>query len=230
MARATRASKALAIERRVSIKLAKVASPPREMQLPIIQKIVALLKERRDKAIKEGKIGRGMLKELVQEHMIHLPWLTRNMVSQYMINYTDDNLVPPEIITGMNNQTVVSGLTDASPVGMAMATAITTPTGTTTPQESVSTSKRGGRLTGSTHSTIGGRNKLVVDAVEECAIEIVILKALAMHHTLKRNDSTRCCVPRGAFERVTKKVCAKYNLHRSEIHIETVLSRNKVRR
>jgi hypothetical protein len=33
-----------------------------------------------------------MLKELVQEHMIHLPWLTRNMMSHYMINYADDNV------------------------------------------------------------------------------------------------------------------------------------------
>jgi hypothetical protein len=142
-----------------------------------------------------------MLKELVQDHIIHFPWLTRNMVSHYMINYTDDNLVPLEIVTGMNNQTVVSGLTDVSPVGMAMATAtaITTPTGTTTTQESVSTSKRGGRPTGSTHGAIEGRNKLVADAVDECAIKIASLKALAMHHILKRNDGTICRVPRRAF-------------------------------
>jgi hypothetical protein len=95
-----------------------------------------------------------MLKELVQEHIINFPWLTRNMVSHYMINYTDDNLMPLEIFNGINNQTVVSGLTDASLVVMAMATAtaITTPTGTTTTQESVSTSKRGGRPTGSTQN------------------------------------------------------------------------------
>jgi hypothetical protein len=37
IASATRASKALAIERRAAAKLAKVATPPREMQLPIIQ-------------------------------------------------------------------------------------------------------------------------------------------------------------------------------------------------
>jgi hypothetical protein len=95
-----------------------------------------------------------MLKDLVQEHIIHLPWLTRNTVSHYMINCTDDNLVPLEIITGTNNQTVVSGLTDASPVGMATATAITTPTGTTTTQESVSTYKRGGIRRGSPHGAI----------------------------------------------------------------------------
>jgi hypothetical protein len=141
MARATRASKALAIEMRAATKLAKLATPPREMQLSIIQRIVGLLKERREKAIKEGKIGRGMLKELVQEHMIHFLWHTRNMVIHYMINHTDDNPVPLEIITGMNNQTLVSGLTDASPVGMATvtATAIITSNGTTTTQESVST-------------------------------------------------------------------------------------------
>jgi hypothetical protein len=166
---ATRASTALAIERRAAAKLAKVATPPREMQLPIIQQIIVLLKERQEKAMEEGKIGRGMLKELVQEHMIHFYWLTRNMVSHYMINYTDDNLVPLEIVTGMNNQTVVSGLTDASPIGMAMAmaTAITTPIGTTTTQKSVSTSKRGGRPTGNTHGAIEGREKLVVDDVDD---------------------------------------------------------------
>jgi hypothetical protein len=63
-----------------------------------------------------------------------------------MINYTDDNIMPLEIFNGTNNQTVVSGLTDASPVGMAMATAtataITMLTGTTTTQESVSTPKK----------------------------------------------------------------------------------------
>jgi hypothetical protein len=172
-----------------------------------------------------------MLKELVQEHMIHFPWLTWNMVSHCMINYTDDNLLPLEIVTGMNNQTVVPGLTDASPGGMAMAiaTAITTPTGTTTAQESVSTSKRGGRPKVSTHGAMEGRKKLVADAVDECAIEIASLKALAMHHMLKHNNITRCCVPRAPL-RELKKMFAKYNLHRSEIQIETVFSRNKVGR
>jgi hypothetical protein len=70
----------------------------------------------------------------------------------------------------------------------------------------------------------------VTNVVEECAIEVASLKALAMHHMLKHNDGTIWCVPRGAFERVTKKVCAKYNLDRSEIQIETVFSRKKVGR
>jgi hypothetical protein len=69
-------------------------SPTRgNMELPIIQWIVALLKERRDNTSEEGNIGRGMLKELVHDHMVDLPWLTRNMVIHYMINGTDDNLV-----------------------------------------------------------------------------------------------------------------------------------------
>jgi hypothetical protein len=105
----------------------------------------------------------------------------------------------------------MSGLSDASPVGMATATAtvITAPTGTITIQESVSTSKIGGGPRGSTHGAIEGMGKLVVDAVEEGVIEIGIdiasLKALAMHHTLKRNDGMRCRVSWGAFEKVTKK-------------------------
>jgi hypothetical protein len=70
----------------------------------------------------------------------------------------------------------------------------------------------------------------VADAVDECAIEIVSLKALGMHHTLKRNDGTKWRVPWGVFERVTPKVSTKYNLHRSEIQIKTVFSRNKVGR
>jgi hypothetical protein len=169
-----------------------------------------------------------MLKELVQEQIIHFLCLTRNMVSHYMINYTDDNIMPLEIVTGTNNQAVVSGLTDAPPVGMVTATAITTPTGTTTTQESVSTSKRDGRPKGSTYGAIEGSEKLVADAVGECAIEIESLKTLAMHHTLKHNDGTRYCVPQGAFEKVTQKVCAKYNLDWSEIQIGTVLSRKKL--
>jgi hypothetical protein len=70
--------------------------------------------------------------------------------------------------------------------------------------------------------------QLVVDAMDEYAIEIASLNALTLHHTLKLNDGTRCPVHRGAFEKVTQQVCAKYKLDRSQIHIETVFSRNKV--
>jgi hypothetical protein len=128
-----------------------------------------------------GKKGRGILKGLKEEHAQHFPWLTRNMVDHYIVTYMDDNLVLLEIDTSINNQTVVSGLTDASPVALVTANmkAITAPTGTTitTPgSESVSTSKRGGRPAGITKSIIEGRKALVADAMDECAIKIANVK------------------------------------------------------
>jgi hypothetical protein len=84
------------------------------MQIPILKRIIALLKERREKVMEGGKKGRGILKGLIEEHVQHFPWITRNMVDHYIVTYTDDNLVPLEIDTSINNQTVVSGLTDAS--------------------------------------------------------------------------------------------------------------------
>jgi hypothetical protein len=36
------------------------------------------------------------------------------MVDHYIVTYTNDNVVPLEIDTSINNQTVLSGLTDAS--------------------------------------------------------------------------------------------------------------------
>jgi hypothetical protein len=88
------------------------------------------------------------------------------MVDHYTVTYMDDNLVPLEIDTSINNQTVVSGLTDASPVTLAIAnvTGITAPTDTTITtrrSESVSTSKRGGIPARSTNSTIEGSKALV---------------------------------------------------------------------
>jgi hypothetical protein len=79
--------------------------------------------------------------------------------------------VPLEIDTSINNQTVVSCFTHASPVALTTVnvTAITVPTGTTitTPgSESVSTSKRGGIPAGITKSIIEGRKALVADAMD----------------------------------------------------------------
>jgi hypothetical protein len=124
---------ALAIARRASAKLARVPPPSRDMQVPILKRIVALLKERQEKVMEWGKKGRGILKGLIEEHVQHFPWLTRNMVDHYIVTYTDDKLVPLEIDTSINNQTVVSGLTDASSVALAIAnvTGITAPTDTT---------------------------------------------------------------------------------------------------
>jgi hypothetical protein len=91
------------------------------MKIPILKRIVALLKERREKVMEGGKKGRGILKGLIEEHVQHFPWITRNMVDHYIVTYTDDNIMPLEIDTSIKNQTVVSGLTDASPVALATA-------------------------------------------------------------------------------------------------------------
>jgi hypothetical protein len=150
VARANRSSRALAISRRAAAKLTRVPPPSRDMQVPILKRIAALPKERREKVMEGGKKGRGILKGLIEQNVQHFPWVTRNMVDHYIVTYTDDNLVPLEIDTSINNQTVVSGLTDASLVALAIAnvTGITAPTDTnimTRGSESVSTSKRGVR-------------------------------------------------------------------------------------
>jgi hypothetical protein len=79
-ARATRSSKAIAKERRAAAKLARVSRPPRDMQIPILKRIVSLLKERREKVKEGGKKGHDILKGLIEEHMQHFPWLAQNMV------------------------------------------------------------------------------------------------------------------------------------------------------
>jgi hypothetical protein len=178
-----------------------------------------------------GKKGRGILKGLIEEHVQHFPWLTRNTVDHYIVTYRDDNIVPLEIDTSINNQTVVSGLNDTSPVALATAnvTGITAPTDTTimTPgYESVSTSKRGGRPAGSTKSIIEGRKALVADAMDECEIQIANVKSTAMHKKHKCGKTSR--MRRGTFEKVIEKVCVKYNIEWNEIHMETALSRNIV--
>jgi hypothetical protein len=94
--------------------------------------------------MKGGKKGRVILKGLIEEHVQHFPWFTRNMVDHYIVIYTDDNFVPLEIDTSTSNQRVVSDWTEASTIALATVnvTAITAPTGTTimTPEsESIST-------------------------------------------------------------------------------------------
>jgi hypothetical protein len=138
-----------------------VPPPPRDVQIPILKLIVALLKERREKVTEGGKKGCGISKGLIEEHVQHFPWLTQNMVDHYIVTYTENNLLPLEIDT-TNTQTVVSGLTDAPPIALATVnvTAISTPTCITIMRpeyESVSNSKRGGRPTGITNNVIEGR-------------------------------------------------------------------------
>jgi hypothetical protein len=180
-----------------------------------------------------GKKGRGILKGLIEEHLQHFPWLTRNMVDHYIVTYTDDNLVPLEIYTSINNQTVVSYLTDASPVALAIVnvTGTTAPTDTTIMtrgSESVSASKRGGRPSGSTKSTIEGMKALVADAMDECAIQIANVNSIAMHKTHKCGKTSP--VRRGIFEKVIEKVCVKYSIERNEIQMETALNRKRAGR
>jgi hypothetical protein len=68
--------------------------------------------------MEDGKKVHGILKGSIEEHIKHFPWLTRNMVSHYIITYMDDNIISMVVVTGTDNQTSVSGLPDASPVAM----------------------------------------------------------------------------------------------------------------
>jgi hypothetical protein len=154
--------------------------------------------------MEEVKKRCAILKGLIEEHIRHFPWLTRNMLNHYIITYTNDNIMPLEIVTGTNNYTVVSGLTGASPIDMATvnSTVITAPTGTTTTQESesVSTSKRGRRPTGSTKIAIDGRKSLVLYAVDKFVIQIASIKAMALHKTHKLVSGKKCYVRWGTFK------------------------------
>jgi hypothetical protein len=228
MVRDTRLSKALTVGRRVAEKLSKVTPPKRDVHLPILKLSVALLKEWREKVMEGGQKGHGILKWLIEEHIQHFPWLTRNMLNHYIITYTDDNIVSLDIVTGTNTQTVVSGLNDGSPI--YMATMITTPTVITTTMqesESVSTSKRGIITTARKKSANDRRKSLVVDDVGECAIQTTSLNTMVLHNTHKCGNGTKYCVHWGTFEEVVQKVCDKYNFKRSKIQMKISMSRNK---
>jgi hypothetical protein len=133
-------------------------------------------------------------------------------------------------------QTIVSGLADVtspvqaatpSAIAMSTATSANTPGSTTTStNETVVTttsSNKGGRPKGSTSSPAKARH--IDDATNECSIEIAYLKALDLEKCQKDGKTRR--VPRGAFEKSISKICEKYNLERSEIKYNTVLSRNR---
>jgi hypothetical protein len=169
----------------------------------------------------------------IEEHVQHFPWLTPNMEDHYIVTYKEENLMHLDIDTSIKNQTVVSGLTHASPIALATAniTAIATPAGTTitTPgSESFSTSKKGGIPERSTKSMTEEMKSMVVDAMDECTIHIANVKSMAMYKTHKCGKTGR--VRRGTFDKVIEKVCDKYNIERSEIHMGIDLIRNKVGR
>ena len=118
--RRTRLAAAAEKEKRALARANKVPAPHRDMQLSILKRIVVMLKERREEMKESGKKGRGLIKILVEEHLPHFPWLTRNMVHHFITTHTDENMVPTVIKT--SHQTVVSGLTDLqSPVSAARA-------------------------------------------------------------------------------------------------------------
>jgi hypothetical protein len=141
-------------------------------------------------------------------------------------------------VTNINNQTVVAGLTDSSPVARAThdaAVAIEpdlqqtpTPIDTSTTMTDATdlTSKRGGRPNGSTVGAINAQKTLVPDALDECAIEIA-LKCTTAEKSHRLGNDKIWCVPKGAYDKAVAEVCEKYNVERSEIAIEMALSRIK---
>jgi hypothetical protein len=66
----------------------------------------------------------------MDEHITQFPWLTINMVSHYINTYPNGDALPTAIDT--HHQTVVSGITDWSPVNAVRlrATTVATPSGT----------------------------------------------------------------------------------------------------
>jgi hypothetical protein len=208
------------------------------MQLPILQRILEILRERRDKLlVTTGKTGRGLLKMIISKQLKYFPWLTRHMVNHYIATHPDVQPIGTVVVT--NNETVVSGLTDSSPVAratyvVAVVIDLQTPTptdvSTTATEASDLTSKRGGRPNGSTVGAINAHKLRVAEALDECAIEIASLKCTAAEKSQGRGDGKFCHVPKGAYEKAVSKVCEKCNVKRSEISIKTALSRTKVGR
>jgi hypothetical protein len=113
----TRSSKKLARATRATMQANKVPPPPRDMQLPILQQIVEVLKDRRERVLSTtGNRVRGLFQSISSEHIRHFPWLTRHMVNHYIATHPYGQTIGRVIVTHTNNQTVVSGLTDSLPV------------------------------------------------------------------------------------------------------------------
>jgi hypothetical protein len=99
---------ALAVARRAANKVAKIPPTSRYIQLPILQRIVEVLRERRDKLlVTTGKRGRGLLKMVVSEQIKDFPWLTRHMVNHYIVNHPYDQPIGTVVLTNTNSETVV---------------------------------------------------------------------------------------------------------------------------
>jgi hypothetical protein len=103
-----------------------------------------------------------------------------------------------------HHQTVVSGITDSSPVNAAklrntVAPAVATPRGTilttaTGRDDSQGQSNRVGRPKGKTQASKKAIDDVICEALDECAVEIVMLKAHVLDNTLNMplDTNTEC--------------------------------------
>jgi hypothetical protein len=162
-------------------------------------------------------------------------------VNHYIATHPDDQPIGTFVLTNTNKEKVVSGLPYSSPVTRARNDAVVaidihlqtpTPTddSTTTKEATGLTSKRGGHPKGSTVGAINAHKLLVAETLDECAIEIYSIKCTTVEKSHTLGNGKICRVSKGAYEKAVAKVCEKYNVERSEISIETALSRTKVGR
>jgi hypothetical protein len=104
MVRVSRSSEALAKAKRAAVKATKVPALSRDMQLPILQIIVEVLRERRERMLETtGNTGRGLYKLIISEHIHHFPWLTRHMVNHYIATHPDGEPIGTFIQTNKLN-------------------------------------------------------------------------------------------------------------------------------
>jgi hypothetical protein len=181
-----------------------------------------------------------LLKSIISEQIKHFPWLMRHMANHYIATHPDGQRFGTVVVTNSNNETVVSGLTYSSPVARAMraGAVVTEPRlQQTPPPTDVSitatdatdlTSKRGGRPQGSTLGEINARKILVVEVLCEGSVEIASLKYTAAANSDRLGK--KCRVPIGSYEKAIGKFCKKCDLERSELSMETALSRTNAGR
>jgi hypothetical protein len=198
----TRPSKALATAKRAAVEAAKVPAPSRDMQLTILQRIAEVLRERQERMLETmGNTDIGLLQLIISEHIHHFPWITRHMVNHYIATHPDGEPIGTVVQTNSNNQTVVSGLNDLSPIARSMydneavmeLPPTPSDTSTTATEATGLTSRRGGRPQGSTVGAINAHKALVSEALDECAIEISSLKCTAADQVHRLGKQLQKC-------------------------------------
>jgi hypothetical protein len=86
--------------KRADNKANKVISPPRDMQLPILQRTVEVLRERRQTALETtDNTGRGLLKSIIRNHTKHFPWLTSHIINHYIATHPDSQQIGTVVVT-----------------------------------------------------------------------------------------------------------------------------------